>query len=175
MAEGEAVWDMLQFGLRLGSRPRQVVTTTPRPVPLIRRLVADPLTAVTRTATRRNIDNLAPAFLATVVARYIGTRLGRQELDGELIDDRADALWRRDEIEAARVSEAPELTRIVVAVDPPASQRSGRCGIVAAGVDKAGTGYVLADATIEGARPAEWAARALALTAGSAPTRSSPR
>jgi phage terminase large subunit-like protein len=161
--KGEAAWDMLQFGLRLGARPRQVVTTTPRPVPLIRRLVADERTAITRMTTRQNLANLAPAFLATVVARYIGTRLGRQELDGELIDDRPDALWRRGEIEAARVARAPELARIVVAVDPPASRRSGRCGIVAAGADRAGFGYVLADATTEGARPAEWAAVALAL------------
>ena len=161
--EGEATWDMLQFGLRLGARPRQVVTTTPRPVPLIRRLLADDGTAVTRMSTRDNVKNLSPAFLSKVVSRYIGTRLGRQELDGELIEGRPDALWRHEEIETLRVAAAPALTRIVVAVDPPASRRSGTCGIVAAGIDKAGFGYVVADATTANARPGEWAARALAL------------
>jgi phage terminase large subunit-like protein len=161
----EATWDMLQFGLRLGPRPRQVVTTTPRPVPLLRRLLDEAGTHVTRMSTRDNLGNLSPAFLSRVVGRYIGTRLGRQELDGELIDDRPDALWRRDEIENLRVraGDLPPLARIVVAVDPPASRRSGTCGIVAAGIDKAGIGYVIADATVSGARPGEWAARALAL------------
>ena len=161
----EATWDMLQFGLRLGDAPRQVVTTTPRAVPLLRRLIDEAGTRVTRMSTRDNVKNLSPAFLSRVVERYIGTRLGRQELDGELIEDRADALWRRDEIEALRMRAAdlPSLTRIVVAIDPPASKRSGVAGIVAAGIDAAGFGYVLADASAAGARPGEWAARAIAL------------
>jgi phage terminase large subunit-like protein len=159
----EMVWDMLQFGLRLGERPRQVVTTTPRPTPLLRRRIADPGTVVSRATTRDNLDHLAPGFLSRVVGRYAGTRLGRQELDGEMNEDRADALWRREDIESRRVAAAPALARIVVAVDPPATRRSGTCGIVAAGVSAEGTGYVIADATLAAVRPTEWAARAVAL------------
>ena len=161
----EATWDMLQFGLRLGSRPRQTVTTTPRPIPLLKRIMADPGTVVSRAATAANGEHLAPAFLRAVVARYEGTRLGRQELDGEIIEDRTDALWRRAEIEACRVAGHPELRRIVVAVDPPASAGEGSdsCGIVAAGIDAARTGYVLADATAERLSPAGWARRAVHL------------
>jgi len=161
----EEVWDMLQFGLRLGDRPRQVATTTPRAVPLVKRLVADPACVVARASTRANAFNLAPRFLDAVVGRYQGTRLGRQELDGELIEDREDALWRRDEIERARLDAAPPLTRIVVAVDPPASSgaKADACGIIAAGVSEAGIGHVLADASIRGARPTDWAARAIGL------------
>jgi phage terminase large subunit-like protein len=161
----QETWDMLQFGLRLGERPRQVVTTTPRPIPLIRRLLEDPSVVVTRAGTADNAENLAPSFLKQVTARYGGTALGRQELDGELIEDRPGALWTREAIEAARVAAAPPLSRIVVAVDPPASSGRGAsaCGIVAAGVDAAGIGYVLADATVSGVEPEAWAARAVGL------------
>lgn len=161
----EEVWDMLQFGLRLGTRPRQVATTTPRAVPLVKRLVADGTCVVARASTRANAFNLAPRFLDAVVGRYQGTRLGRQELDGELIEDREDALWRRDEIERARLDAAPPMIRIVVAVDPPATSgaTADACGIVAAGVSDAGIGHVLADASIRGARPTDWAARAIGL------------
>ena len=125
---------MLQFGLRLGTRPRQAVTTTPRTIPLIRRLVDAPGVVTTTARTADNAGNLAPGFLAQVTAAYGGTRLGRQELEGELIEDRPDALWRREAIEAARVAAAPALMRIAVAVDPPAtsSRDAGalrhRCG-----------------------------------------------
>jgi len=139
------------------------VTTTPRPVPLLRRLLAEEGTVVTRAATRANIENLAEGFLSRVVGRYAGTRLGRQELEGELIEDRADALWQRDQIEHLRIETPPPLRRIVVAVDPPASHRSGTCGIVACGLDREDQAYVLADATIAEVRPDQWAARALAL------------
>ncbi|BBE72061.1 terminase-like family protein [Pleomorphomonas sp. SM30] len=161
----DATFDMLQFGLRLGARPRQVVTTTPRAVPLLRRLLADPGTATTRARTADNAANLAPAFLTTVVGRYQGTRLGRQELDGELVEERADALWTRAEIEAVRISGAPPLTRVVVAVDPPAgaAQNSDACGIVAAGLDGEGRIVVVADRSCRGARPETWARRAVAL------------
>jgi phage terminase large subunit-like protein len=159
----EATWDMLQFGLRLGSHPRQVATTPPRPIPLLRRLLAEEGTVLTRAATRANLRHLAPGFLERVVGRYAGTRLGRQELDGELIEDRADGLWQRSAIERLRVAAAPRLGRIVVAVDPPASQRSGICGIVAAGLGDDGRAYVLADATLSEVRPDQWAARALRL------------
>ncbi|WP_336487303.1 DNA-packaging protein [Methylobacterium nigriterrae] len=160
----EAAYDMLLFGLRLGARPRNLVTTTPRPIPLIRRLMADPRTVVSRARTADNAGNLAPAFLEEVVGRYAGTRLGRQELDGELIEDRADALWTRAALEAGRRERAPPLARIVVAVDPPASSgaRADACGIVAAGSD-GGRAYVLADATLRRATPQAWASAALAL------------
>ncbi|WP_457106861.1 DNA-packaging protein [Methylobacterium sp. P5_C11] len=160
----EAAFDMLQFGLRLGARPRNLVTTTPRPVPLIRRLLADPRTVVSRARTGDNAAHLAPDFLEQVVGRYAGTRLGRQELDGELIADRDDALWTRGALEAARVAGAPDLGRIVVAVDPPAASgaRSDACGIVAAG-RAGGHAYVLADASLARATPQAWAEAALAL------------
>lgn len=161
----DATWDQLQFGLRLGERPREVVTTTPRTIPLVKRLVADPRVALTRASTEANRANLAPSFLQAVVDRYAGTRLGRQELDGELIEDRADALWTRDQIEAAREDRAPPLRRIAVAVDPPATSRKGAdaCGIVAAGIDAAGVCHVLADESGEGMRPQVWASKATML------------
>lgn len=160
----DETWDMLQFGLRLGTHPRQVVTTTPRPIPLLKRLLAEPRTLVSRIRTRDNAHHLAPTFLAAIVGRYAGTRLGRQELDGELIEERADALWTRDLIEAARSAAAPDLVRIVVAVDPPASSglRADACGIVAAGIDEAGIAHVLSDATASRAKPVEWARKAVA-------------
>jgi phage terminase large subunit-like protein len=161
----EAAFDMLQFGLRLGPHPRQLVTTTPRPIPLIKRLVADPRAAVTRASTHANRNFLAPGFLEAVIGRYAGTRLGRQEIDGELIEARADALWSRETIEAARVTQAPPLMRIVVGLDPPASARAGSdaCGIVAAGLSEEGVVYVLEDASGQGLSPAAWASRAVAL------------
>lgn len=161
----DAAFDMLQFGLRLGANPRQVVTTTPRPIALLRRLLADPATALSRMPTRDNAYNLAPTFLASVVARYAGTRLGRQELDGEIVEMREDALFPRARIEAARVDHAPAMKRIVVAIDPPASARKGAdaCGIVAAGVGVDELIYVLADESKTGLSPLEWASRAIAL------------
>lgn len=158
-------WDMLQFGLRLGDRPRQIVTTTPRPVPLIKRLLAEPHVAVSRAKTRDNRFNLAAEFIRTVTDAYGGTRLGRQELDGEIVEDSPDALWTRAMVEAARERETPPLARVVVAVDPPASssQRADRCGLVVAGADRDGLGHVLEDATLSGARPQEWAEKAVAL------------
>lgn len=161
----EAAFDMLQFGLRLGAQPRQLITTTPRPTALLKRLLADPSAVTTRAPTRANALNLAPTFLEGVMARYAGTRLGRQELDGELIEDRPDALWSRTLIEASRVGEAPPLARIAVAVDPPAtsSRRAAACGIVAAGIAESGVVYVLADDTVAAAAPSLWANKAIAL------------
>ncbi len=161
----QETWDMLQLGLRLGDRPRQVVTTTPRPLPLIRRLLDDPRVAVSRAATNANRFNLAQSFLDNVEEAYGGTRLGRQELEGEIVEESADALWSRALIEEVREREAPPLARIVVAVDPPASssKRADSCGLVAAGIDRDGIGHVLADATLAGAKPHEWAAAAVAL------------
>jgi phage terminase large subunit-like protein len=161
----QEAWDMLQFCLRLGDAPRQAVTTTPRPIPLLKRLIADPRTAVSRAATEANAGNLAPSFLDGVVGRYRGTRLGRQELGGELIDDRPDALWRREALDAARVDEAPPFQRIVVAVDPPVTSgaRADACGIVAAGRAENGRAYVLADATTQGRAALDWARAAMRL------------
>ena len=155
-------WDMLMFGLRLGSDPRAVVTTTPRPARLIKALLADPTVVVTRGTTAENEDNLAPAVLTEIVRRYEGTRLGRQELEAEILEDAPDALWNRATIEAARVSNAAELTRVVVAIDPAAGsgQRSDETGIVVAGKDAAGHGYVLADMSGRYA-PTEWARAAI--------------
>jgi predicted phage terminase large subunit-like protein len=156
-------WDMLMFGLRLGDDPRAVITTTPRPTRLIRSLLADPKVVVTRGRTEENRANLAPAFLDQIVRRYQGTRLGRQELDAELLDDVPGALWQRGAIEAARTSATPELTRIVVAIDPAASshEHADETGIIVAGRDPAGDGYVLADASGHYG-PAEWARAAIA-------------
>jgi phage terminase large subunit-like protein len=161
----EATFDMLQFGLRLGGRPRQVITTTPRPIALIKRLLADPRTAVTHAGTRSNAYNLAPAFVDTVLSRYHGTRLGRQEIDGEIVEERTDALWTRARIENCRVEAAPALIRVVVAVDPPASARQGAdaCGIVAAGSSSDGAIYVLSDDSAAGLSPQAWAVKAIAL------------
>ncbi|MGB3391703.1 MAG: terminase family protein [Pseudaminobacter sp.] len=161
----EACFDMLQFGLRLGEQPRQLITTTPRPMKLLKRLLTDPAVAVTRMRTAENAGNLAPGFLDMVRQRYARTRLGRQELDGELIEDREDALWSRSCIENAFIEEVLELRRIVIAVDPPASSHatSDACGIVAAGLDEAGQAIVLADATVRAARPQDWAGAAVAL------------
>jgi len=161
----DETFDNLQFGLRLGPRPRQLVTTTPKPIALIKRLVTDPRTAVTRASTYANAAHLSPAFIEAVIGRYAGTRLGRQEIDGEIIEDRPDALWSRGAIEGCRVDAAPPLMRVVVGVDPPASARKGSdaCGIVAAGISEAGIVYVLEDATVQGLQPSGWASRAVAL------------
>jgi phage terminase large subunit-like protein len=134
------------------------VTTTPRPIKLIRTLIADPKVVMTRGRTAENYANLAPAFLDQIVRRYQGTRLGRQELDAEILDDMPGALWQRGVIEATRTSVLPELVRVVVAIDPAvsASEDSDETGIVAAGRDANGHGYVLADGSGRYA-PAEWA------------------
>ncbi len=161
----EATFDMLQFGLRLGRQPRQVVTTTPRPIDLLKKLIADPSTAMTRAGTSANALNLAPAFVEHVLARYGGTRLGRQEIDGEIIEERNDALWTRAGLEACRVAAAPPLIRIAVAIDPPASAKKGAdaCGIVAAGRGEDGNIYVIEDASVAGLSPQGWATKAVAL------------
>ena len=131
----------------------------------MKRLIADPRTVATRAATQANAAFLSPAFLDEVLARYAGTRLGRQEIDGEIIEDRPDALWTRATIEAARVGAAPPLQRIVVGIDPPTSSRPGAdaCGLIAAGRSENGWLYVLEDATTAGLSPAGWASKAIAL------------
>ena len=153
----DETFDMLQFALRLGDDPRQVVTTTPRPVPLLKRLMADEATRLTKMATSANAAHLAPGFLGALAARYGGTRLGRQELDGELIEDRPDALWKRARLDEIVVKLAEPLRRIVVAVDPPAGGVSACCGIVVAGLKENGQAVVLSDCSVEGQGPAGWA------------------
>ena len=148
--QAENAWNMLQFALRLGENPQALITTTPRPTPLLKRLIADAGTVTSRSTTFDNSENLAQSFLEEVTKRYGGTRLGRQELSGELIEDDPDAIFKRDHIENARVTAAPELRRIVVAVDPPAGfgARSNACGIVCAGVGFDGRCYVLDDYSV---------------------------
>jgi phage terminase large subunit-like protein len=152
-------WAMLQMGLRLGDNPQACVTTTPRAVPLIKQLLGDETTYVTRAATADNEAALAPGFMAEMLRRYGGTALGRQELLGELVEDVSGALWRREWIDAARSVRVPELTRIVVAVDPPvtATASSDACGIIVAGLGPDGRAYVLADRTLQGRAAHVWA------------------
>jgi phage terminase large subunit-like protein len=154
-------WDMLMFGLRLGDDPRVMVTTTPRPTRLIKELVADPSVVISRGTTYKNRANLAGAFLQQIIKKYEGTRLGRQELNAELLDDVPGALWNRALIEAARAPIGfvlPDLVRVVVAIDPAVSsgEDADETGIIVAGKDKDGRGYVLAD--LSGRyTPIEWA------------------
>ncbi|WP_343520260.1 terminase family protein [Sphingomonas sp.] len=153
---GEAAWDNLLMGLRLGERPRVLVTTTPRSTQLMRRVMALPGTIETRGRTRDN-PHLPRSFVEAMEAEYGGTRLGRQELDGELIDDVAGALWTRATIEACRGRKPREVVRVVVGVDPPASAEGDACGIVAVALDAAGIGHVLEDASVGGLSPEGWA------------------
>ncbi len=159
----QETWDMLQFALRLGQQPRQIVTTTPRAMPLLKQLMEDKKTVIDRVATSINRANLADDFLERMNTQFGGTRLGRQELDAEILEDREDALWSRNLLEQLRLKDLPELQRIVVAVDPPVTShaKSDACGIVVAGLDEAGQGIVLADETIEQASPLQWARAAI--------------
>ena len=162
-------WDMLQFTLRLGSDPRQIVTTTPRDVPVLRDILDDPATVVSRAGTAANAANLAPGFLARMEARYGGTWMGRQELEGELLREREGALWTRALIDTARALPPDDMTRVVVAVDPPVStgKSADECGIIVAGVRARGAPrdwevWVLDDRSIQGATPQRWAEEAAA-------------
>jgi phage terminase large subunit-like protein len=155
-------WDMLMFGLRLGRDPRAIVTTTPRPVKLLRELLALDTTTKTGGSTYENRANLAPAFLDQIIRRYEGTRLGRQELNAELLDDVEGALWTRAMIDGARTAEAPDLARVVVAIDPAttATEDSDETGIVVAGRGVDGRFYVLDDCSCR-LTPDGWATRAV--------------
>ena len=164
-----AVWDQLQFGLRLGNHPQQVVTTTPRNVAVLKAILGNPSTVVTHAPTEANRAYLAESFLAEVQARYGGTRLGRQELEGVLVEEVEGALWDRGMILAAQAAVPPVPARVVVAVDPPvtATKRSDACGIVVVGADTRGNpgdwrAVVLADRSVQGATPDGWARAALA-------------
>jgi phage terminase large subunit-like protein len=161
----QACWDMLMFGLRLGRHPRWLATTTPRPIPLLKKLMARDDVVISRATTFDNAGNLAPSFLESVRTRYEGTRPGRQELNAEILENLEGALWSRDMLDCARFTgTVPDCKRIVVAIDP--SGTSGNdggdsIGIVVAGLGMDGLGYVLADRTIK-ASPGEWGARAVA-------------
>ncbi len=159
----EAALDNVQLGLRLGPRPRMLVTSTPSGGKVIRRLVSAPETVVTRAPTATNARNLSRGFLASLEALYGGTALARQEIGGEILEDDETALFRRAWFDASRVRKAPTLIRVVVGVDPPASQGpcAAACGIVAAGLCADGDIYVLADASVRGLSPAGWADRVM--------------
>ena len=179
-AKGDATWDILVLGLRRGERPRAVITTTPRAVPLMKRIRALPGFVETRGRTADN-RHMAEQFRAGAYAAYGGTRLGRQELDGELIEDVEGALWTRALIEKSRLgmgtvtfaqggdglveglgkSNCP-LRRVVIGVDPPAGVGGDACGIVAAGLGEDGIGYVLADLSVAGLTPEGWARKVAA-------------
>ena len=151
-------WDMLMMGLRLGQRPQVVVTTTPKPVALMRSIESTPGAVITRGRTMDNAINLAPTFLTALMARYEGTRLGRQELEGEDLVDNPDALWSRSGLDDRRARMEPQLARVVVAIDPAVTSRddSDETGIIVAGVGVDKRGYVLAD--LSGRyKPDEWA------------------
>ncbi|SFK83484.1 DNA-packaging protein [Methylocapsa palsarum] len=161
----QAVWDQLQFGLRLGAKPRICVTTTPRPLKLLKSLIARPDVHVTKGKTSDNASNLAPTFLSAIVTRYEGTRLGRQELNGEILSDVQGALWSRDLVEETRIQKGsePPMRRVVVAVDPATSvgENSDLTGVVVAGLGDDGNGYILED--LSGRyNPIQWATTAIA-------------
>jgi len=166
--KAEAAWDMLQFSLRLGDDPRQCITTTPRNVGVLKSLMANPSTVLTTAPTEANRANLASSFLSEVRARYAGTRLGRQELDGILLDDAEGALWKTGDLEACRLDEAGDLSRVVVAVDPPVTGHAGsdECGIVVVGAITEGPPHewravVLEDASVSASSPLKWAEAAV--------------
>jgi len=155
-------WDMALMGLRLGDLPQGIVTTTPRPIPLIKEMVKDPDNYVTTGNTFENRENLSQVFFKKVVSKYEGTRLGKQELYAEILEDMEGALWTQELIEKAHVSKAPDLLRIVVAIDPAVTSDpdSDETGIVTAGIGTDDHCYILDDLT--GIyTPTEWARRAI--------------
>jgi phage terminase large subunit-like protein len=156
-------WDMLQFTMRRPD-PRVLVTTTPRPIPVLRDIIADAATVITRGSTLENASNLDPKFLERMRARYEGTRLGRQEIDAELLEDVPGAMWSREMLDDAKVVAAPTMQRVVVAVDPSGNSgdddRADDIGIVVAGKGVDGRAYVLADWTCD-LSPAGWGRRTI--------------
>lgn len=165
----EEAWDMLQFALRLGNHPRQVVTTTPQNIGVLKAILKNPSTVITHAPTEANRAYLAASFLEEVQRRYGGTRLGRQELEGVLLEDVEGALWTSARLEALRLNEAPTLDRVVVAVDPPVTGHgaSDECGILVVGAVTKGPpqtwrAVVLEDASVSSASPDAWARAAIA-------------
>lgn len=182
----EYAWDMLQMGLRLGDNPQALVTTTPRPIQVLKDILADPDTVWTQSATKENAANLAESYIKYVQRKYAGTRLGRQELEAAMLDDVPGALWSHTGLDQYRIKiehdplksrqtvkqeiadRVGELDRIVVSVDPPATsgENADACGIIVAGANgdiraQLGHGFILADETSEGEKPIEWAKRAV--------------
>ena len=167
----QETWDMLQFGLRLGEDPRQLVTTTPRPIVLLKAIMRDPRTVVTTGSTYENAANLAKPFLENIRAKYEGTRLGRQELAAEVLDDVPGSLWTREGIDKTRRKKGdklPDMQRVVVAIDPAGksqetaiSEGTAETGISVCGLGVDGRGYVLDDQTCS-LSPNGWARRAVA-------------
>lgn len=169
----QETWDQLQFGLRLGDNPRQMITTTPRPIPIVKEIMNDPMTVVTRGNTMDNASNLAPKFLRNVKAKYEGTRLGRQELNAEILDDIPGALWTRTNLDDNRVGPGnlPDMQRVVIAIDPAASDektknifakqdKTAETGIVVAALGVDGKGYIIDDLSCS-LGPLGWARRAI--------------
>ena len=155
-------WNNLEMVLRAGEHPRVVVSTTPRPIPLLKSLIASARTVVRRYSTYANIANLAPTFIRRILERYEGTRLGRQELHAEILEDNPDALWSHSLLDATRVTQPPRVfDAVAIGIDPPGGLVT-ECGIVASGRSQDGQGYVLADRSTAG-RPEQWATAAWAM------------
>lgn len=156
----ESAWDNLMMGLRLGHDPRVLATTTPRAAPLVLRLIEDSKrggTAITRGSTYDNAEHLPERFIEAMRQTYGETLLGRQEIDGEMIDDLPGALWTRALLERCREAAGAPLTRIVIGVDPPASAQGDACGIVVCGLGEDRVGRVLADLSVDRPSPERWA------------------
>ena len=166
----QEAWDNLQFGMRLGDHPRQIVTTTPRPIKLLKEIILRSDTAITKGSTMENLANLAPPFKKAVVDKYLGTRIGRQELNAELLDDVPGALWSRIILEETRIRPPdnvtqvilPNFRRVVVSVDPQKElgETAAETGIIVSALDDQGHGYVLEDLSVNGT-PEEWGRRAV--------------
>jgi phage terminase large subunit-like protein len=151
-------WDQAMLGLRLGDKPQAVVTTTPKPTKIIKDLISSSTSHVTRGSTYDNRANLAESFFSQIISKYEGTRLGRQELNAEILTDNTGALWKRDRLDQLRVDVAPALRRVVVAIDPAATSNktSDETGLIVAGEGFNNEGYLLADLSMRGT-PEEWA------------------
>lgn len=158
----EKTWEQVQFGLRLGDRPRACITSTPRPIKVLKQILVDPLTVLTRGSTYDNLENLSPLY-RSIIRKYEGTRLGRQELEAAILDDVPGALWTYEMIDKYRIAEIPHgvsIARLLVAIDPSTTEEGNEAGIVAGGRGTDGRGYVLMDRTMRG-RPESWAKRAV--------------
>ena len=157
-------WDTLQFSLRLGRWPQCVVTTTQRAIPVLKKILGDDATATTHSRTADNAKFLSPSFMAEMQRRYGDTLIGRQELEGEIVEERLTGLWKRSYIEQSRLTTRPELTRIVVAIDPPVTATAGSdsCGIIVAGLGVDRRAYVIGDRTVQGREPVIWTKAAVA-------------
>lgn len=159
----QETWDNLELGLRLGNHPVCLATTTPKNIKIVKELILDEQTIVTSGSSYDNISNLPQKFIQRIIKKYEGTRLGEQELYAKILEDNPNALWSRELLDKYRVFKAPELVRIAVAIDPSTTSEatSAETGIVIAGVDSAGQGYVIDDSSLR-AKPNDWAMKAIA-------------